>query len=395
MQHVQKNKKKKGTKSKSKQLDLFTKAINGIKTKLRKEKPVGEYDIPQRATHFRQYGKDDIVREMRMYAKHVKDRYLVGLVHPDLAVQEQIPVKLYSDLPIPTASVGWHEQYNLSTSTNGTFLLNWSPGFFVTQDYLDVNTLTGYSGISYNNSAGLTGNVGVAGNSFVAAGYTPNAAIQKYRLVSALIKVSYNGNVLNQSGTMISCCEFDRTTIAFGSALAPVSGFANPTVDRFGNFSLINNGLWNTQCNITEDSRGMECLYVPLDPEQYIFESQSVFRGASRASAGTATTTTEGAYINYVIAGRNLPVSTLCIIVDIFYNYEVIADTSAAPLLRSAPDTVYDSKHHSDVTNAISTMAKTKGFIKKSGGDGPSFNDVLKKVASLGATYIPKILSML
>jgi hypothetical protein len=359
------------------------------------------HDEPTRAVDFRKFNvkNGEFEREMDAYARMTKARYLIGLIHPDIAVKEQIPVKMYSDVPIPTASVGWHEQYNFSTSLNGTFLLSFLPSYFCDQDFLSSNTggpYTGWSRLTYNSAAGLTGNAVVAGNAFVASSYTPNIATQRYRLVSCLIKVSYNGNVLNQSGTLVSCAVFDPMTPAIGTAASPVTGYSNANIDRYGVFSLISNGLWNETVNITKDSEGLEALFVPIDPDDFTFDRTGTFKGSSKSAAGTFVLGSEGAPISYVVAGKNLPVSTNCIIVDVYTNYEVIADATAAPFLRSAPDTVYSSKDHSDIVDTVKKSIVDGGMIKQSRQkETHTFGHYLRTALKAGVKYIPQVLEAL
>lgn len=347
--------------------------------------------LPQRINDFRSKSGGALLREMRLYHKHVKDRYLTGLVHPDLAVQQQIPVKLYSDVPIPTASMGHHEQYEFNTNSSGNFLLSWRPCFLVTAPDLTSVSATDYSHLTFNNSAGLSGSVGTSGNFFVPGSYAPAVNIQRYRLVSALIKVSYNGNILNQAGTIVSCGTFDPLVAASGNGVNPVSGYADSLVDRFGNFNLIVNGLWNTTVDVTKSSEGVECLYVPTDPTDYTFNRQGRYYAGLVTSFGTITGPADGAHINYIIAGRNLPASSSCIMVNVYYNYEVVADPSAAPFLRSAPDTVFSSKDRDDVHNTISDVIKNGSLIKPS--SRTNFTDILGQVAQMGLSYLPKLLS--
>jgi len=351
------------------------------------------YLEPQRINDFRKIPKADLLSEMRIYNRHIKARYLMGLVHPDMAVKEQIPVKLYSDVPIPTASIGFHEQYQFTTSALGTFLMAWKPNFLMTADDLASISATEYSHLTFNRAANLTGTASNSTNSFVAGSFAPNVAIQRYRLVSALLKISYNGSVLNQAGTMLACCTFDPLNVSAGNLVTPVTSLTDSNVDRFGNFSVIANGLWNTTTDITNNSEGLEFLYVPTDPLDYTFSRQGRFYGTT-AGVGLTAAPQDGAHINYIVAGRNFPFSASCILVDVYYNYEVVADPTSAAFLRSSPDTVYSSKDRDDLHDAITGVVKTGSLIKPiSKGNG--FGDTLMQVLKLGVQYIPKILAML
>jgi hypothetical protein len=352
--------------------------------------------IAQRITDFRKYTGSELVREMRLYNKFVKDRYLIGLVHPDLAVTQQIPVKLYSDVPIPTASIGHHEQYEFTTNSSGNFLLSWRPSFLMTAtDLINAGTgATDYSHITFNNNVTLNGTASTAGNTFVAGSYAPAILIQRYRLVSAIIKVSYNGSVLNQAGTIISCATFDPLQAATGNAGGLVSSISDSLVDRFGNFSIITNGLWNTSIDITNNSNGVECLYVPTDPSDYTFVRQGRFYTTAAIQSGLIAAPSDGAHINYIVAGRNFPASASCIMVNVYYNYEVVADPTSAPFLRSAPDTVFDSKDRDELHDTITGVVKQGSMIKPI-SKPPSLMEVLKEVGRVGMAYVPQLLGAL
>jgi hypothetical protein len=381
-----------------KQINTLAQQQQNAQRKQKNQKSVKQILVadtaPNQVMHFRKANPDTLINELRLYHKHTKDRYLAGLIHPDIAVKNQIPVKLYSDVPIPTSSVGWHEQYQFTTSSVGTFMMSWRPNFLTSQGFLTASTFTGSSKITFNNTATLTGAVGVAGNSFVPSNYQLGVSIQKYRIVSALIKVSYNGSVLNQAGTMIACATFDPLTAAVGTSAFPVSTFTDSLVDRFGAFSLITNGLWNQSVDITKQSEGVECLYVPLDPADYTFERDGTYLGTA-TNAGTASLIQppgSGAPIQYIIAGRNMPASSSCVLVDVYYNYEVIVDPTAAPFMKSSIETALTSADRDSVSGALQKVAKETGFIRPvQSENSKSWAQILKDVVSMGVKYIPKL----
>jgi len=351
------------------------------------------YVEPTRIANFRKYKGGDLLSEMQIYYKHVRDRYLLGLIHPDIAVKEQIPVKMYSDVPIPTASMGFHEQYNFSTNANGCFLLSWTPNFLVSQPYLTANGLTQYSCLTFNNSASLTGSAVAAGNVYTLGAYIPNVDFQKYRLVSAMIKVQYNGAILDQAGTMFSCAAYDGFPVAVGNGVTQVTTLSNTLADRYGAFSLIQNGLWNETTDISSNSAGLECLWLPTDPDSMIFDRTGAYKGQRSIVPALIPASDEGAYINYIVAGSNLPINARCILVDVYYNYEVIADPSAAPFLRSSVDTVYDSNQAGEIKNVLTNAVRSGTLIKKISKNEGSFMDKLGAIAVKGLEYLPAILS--
>lgn len=343
----------------------------------------------QNVVDYRQYpnGSKELMSALQQYRKLTRSQYLSGVIHPDQAVRNGTEVKYYNDVPIPTSGVNSHIQLQFTTSSVGTFLLSWRPCLFVQQgDALSLSNIT------FNNAAGLTGLVGVAGNSFInGVGYQFNVPIQKYRLTAAMCKVSYNGAVLSQAGTMLTCATFDRLSI--GNAVAAVS---DALVDRFGNFSTIANGLWNRTQNITKDSEGMEMLYVPMDYDDYVFQQSGYYFGSAYPAGGASVQPdTEGAHINYICAGRNLPVSSQCIIVDLYTCYEVIPDPTAVPILKPTVNMALDRSHSEQYKDSIREVANAGGLIRNSSSDTSSWETTLGKIFKFGINALPKILAAL
>ena len=69
------------------------------------------------AVDLRKHPLDKIESVITSYNRYQTAQHIVGLIHPDLAVQNQVPLKLYNEVPIPTASIGFHEQLQFKTST--------------------------------------------------------------------------------------------------------------------------------------------------------------------------------------------------------------------------------------------------------------------------------------
>jgi len=340
--------------------------------------------FPSNAVDFRKLSKSNLVGRVNEYAQNTRAKYLAGLVHPDIAVQNQFPVKCYTDLPIPTATIGFHEQYQFTTSNVGTFLLSWRPGFLLTEGRR--STLgSNASNITYNNNAALTGLSGNANNTFVAKGYYPNVSLQRMRLVSALIRVSYNGSVLNQAGTMLSCAVFDSLPIA-----VLTSAVTDDRIDRYGNFSIIQNGLWNKTTDITNSSSGLECLYIPMDPDDFMFQQVDTYYGTS-IGGGLSYPDAEGAHINYILCGKNLPANTSCILVDVYYNWEVIADPTSAPILRG-DQPMCDPQMREDTSKVVQNLSTNGGLIREA---NTKFNwkDALNDLLNMGVKFLPSLLS--
>lgn len=322
---------------------------------------------------FRNNPKDKIVQLLEEYHRVTRARYLFAMIHPEVAVNQGYQVKLYSDVPVPSSSIGFKSTYQCTTSKLGTFCLAWTPNFLCTAQSLNVDfpqvAAPYYSNLSYNYNDELNGSSENYNFKFLPS-YIPDIKLQKYRLVSALIKVKYNGSVLNQSGTMYSCATFDQISVA--------SGYNNPnhfngTAQRFGDFSLVRNGLWNRTVNITSDADGIECLYVPMDPTDLTFYPIGDYYGLGSDQVLSEGETkhlrqisTEGAHVNYVIAGQNLPPSASCIYIEVYANFEVIADPQSAPVIRSSIESSLTRADNDILTDLTSNITKTGQLIRTS-----------------------------
>lgn len=362
------------------------------KTRKKKSKPYKfVQSLPKtNPVSYRSFKGQPLLKELQKFQNEAKNQYMIGLIHPDMAVTQGLQVKAYSDLPIPTSTVGYHIQSFNTTNPAGCFLLSWRPQLLL------VNGNPETSNITYNSSASLAGTAASPGNNFL---YGNNVCppwgfgMQRYRLVSAMLKVSYNGPVLQQAGTMLSCATMDPFVVGNTTGATSV---ADTLVDRFGNYSIIQNGLWNNTVSITADSSGLECLYVPTDPLDLVFEQNGSFLGSqlSTTAGGTTAPGRTGAPINYVVAGRNLPSASQCIQIDVYYNFEVVADPSSVPFVRPNINTSLTKQNITDVHCAIKEQVGRGLMIRKS-KPNINYSEVLDHVVRLGSKYLPKLLALM
>lgn len=392
--------------------------IRGVQRALKNVK------LPRDPMEFRKMKPQEVVQKLNDYRNRTRSQYLYSMIHPDYAVTEGVQVKMYSDVPIPTSSIGIRMMYQIRTSAVGTFLLSWSPNFLATNQDIEARfdsytaKTSAYSNIIVSTDDNMNG--GTASNEysqFHFPSFIPSVMLQKYRLVSAILKVKYNGSVLNQAGTMVSCATYDNIpvynlvagekpsaeTILLHPAISPKSEiFA-----RYSDFSLIRNGLWNYSQNITADANGLECLYVPTDPTSNMFYDLASYYGStlSRIDNVQQSSTTigqsesivgdSGAQLSYVVAGYNLPKSETCLQVEVYANFEVIADPSVAPLLRSSLNQYFDWNDNRRVKELFQELSQ-KGFIRK-GIDlvKEKFPDFARATITWGPRLLPLISKLL
>lgn len=388
--------------------------IKGVQRALKNSK------LPRDPMEFRKMKPQEVVAKLNDYRNRTRSQYLYSMIHPDYAVTEGVQVKMYSDVPIPTSSIGIRMMYQIRTSAVGTFLLSWSPNFLATNQDIEArfDTFTAkssaYSNIIVSNDDNMNG--GAASEDFTQyhlPSFIPSVMLQKYRLVSAILKVKYNGSVLNQAGTMVSCATYDNLPVynlvagespsAEVLLLHPAYSPKSTVFSRYSDFSLIRNGLWNYSQNITADANGLECLYVPTDPTSNMFYDLASYYGStlSKVEDIKQSTTTigqseaiigdSGAQLSYVVAGYNLPKNETCLQIEVYANFEVIADPSVAPLLRSSLNQYFDWNDNRRVKELFQELSQ-KGFIRR----GMEFvKEKFPEFARATITWGPRLLPLI
>jgi hypothetical protein len=300
-------------------------------------------------------GRDvDLMKQLRQIKL---GEYIYGSLHPKFAVEHHLDVKLPTDLPIPSYTIRTTKTYAITTPVTGTLFVNYAPG-----SLLGTN-------ISNGTASALTVNttcdgVSVAGtNSFVDLGFADIIqAHDKWRLVACEARISYNGPLLNRSGTCYSCVHYERPYIAYkgASGTGTIASQSNSQVDKFsGNFQLIKQGLWNQKTNIAEHGEGISHLWTPTSYDDYAFPGYSStvstsfsgligntsFNPTNTQSATTVSSSTSNAVRQFAWAFTNMPVSSNCLLFEVYEIYEAIPDSSALSIV-SVSDEYMDSTAH-------------------------------------------------
>lgn len=169
-----------------------TQQIRTVNNKIRKiEKFMKNIKLPRDSMEFMRKNPNEDVARLNDYRTRTRSQYLYSMIHPDYAVTDDVQVKMYSDVLVPTFSIGVRMMYQIRTSQVGTFLLSWSPNFLATNQDIEARfgemPTPGSSAYSNNNMVRTTASK--ANSQFQLLCFIPSAMLQKYRLVSDIMKV--------------------------------------------------------------------------------------------------------------------------------------------------------------------------------------------------------------
>ena len=271
--------------------------------------------------------------------------YLFGATHPKYAVENMLDVKLPTDLPVPTACIRVTKTVQLTTGASGVVMLNYLPGSLIRTNFSQASI----SALTFNTTGNGNGTAG--SNTFVNFDSSNLTQVwDKWRLTASEMSLRYNGQVLQQSGTMFSCVHYEPSCIAVkGSGGAGlITGQTNSNVDRLSSdFALIKQGLWNSTINLAQEGAGITHIWTPSSALDYFFLGSSgtsssdslVISGNTLETVNTSTaastsTRTNGAARQFTWACENLPANTNCLLFEVHEIYEYIPDISVVGILK-------------------------------------------------------------
>lgn len=374
--------------------------------------------------------------------------YIADVLDPEIAVTQGKQVKQPNIFPIPSATVGFRNHLNISTDDKGDFFIAWNPNYLVNQAYLNSMTLTPSGAQTFHPNTYFH-LVQKYNNETMQCypSYVPDVAFSKYRLVSAKIKVSYIGSVLNKSGMLYACATYDQTPVGIGnipegavamiangydgtplnfsrdnssdtmSPLCPSSTYAQ----TFKNLSeqSIANGIWNQSVNVTNHNQGISCTHVPSDPTNEIFYPTGEYFGfdysdknnyeANRqpfdvglntktmafALPCTYVQSNVGSQLCFLIMGHGLPEDSECVNIQLFYNFEIIPTTQSAPFIRSSLlSDQFNLRQIGKIKSVITEKAPSLAIRKGTSSTGAG---ILQKIIKYGtfAASVAKLVSTL
>ena len=348
-------------------------------------------------------------------------QYIYGLIHPDIAISDCMQVKKPSGIPIPSTTFGIKRNITLKTNASGNLAIIWIPNYLC--------SLNGFKDVhkTYPINSSMTGNLTTSNTAFTNLWYTNSDALDgsrqndivwtanpvstlsqdfaRYRLTSALIKVKYTGNKLNQAGMMYSSATYKQLPYMAAASMSLATTMTSNSVANasdyfaiFTKFDVTRNGQWNKSVNVTANANGLEALYVPTDPMNDVFAKDG-FVTSNEKTTGSETSDSfvccqypNNTNIKYSFVCQGLPASTSCVTVETYYNYEIIVEQEQMPYFHSANSA--QGVNINDVNEAHQALVNSGNLVRSSRSSATSKLDKVLKWGSR-AISVAKIVGSL
>jgi hypothetical protein len=263
----------------------------------------------------------------------------------------------------------------------------------------------------------------------------PEVGVAKARLVSAKIKISFRGPILQQGGTVMGAATFLGTPGIIAASDDDNKIYLNSTVTdpvtqvprRQANWrdiikpvqgqmyskdfspfeeKVLSNAIWAKNVNITKDANGICAVYVPMDPMDEIFYKTGTYYGEevnqdvvleNDLKGTTILYSDKGARLSYLFNIQGIPVNQNPITVETYTNWEVLPTDMAASSLRNSNSTPCSIEDYTRIREMMRQYFNSHSGIHTIRGDTNlgSLRDVLsylgEKVEALGKNLITKI----
>lgn len=328
----------------------------------------------------------NIFKEARLMKDMYEDKiinYVAAILDPEYNYNTGIMVKQPSLLNPPSVSIPVKTLTTIKSEQKSSICVSWNPTLFCTKN--DLNRIIlgkrGDEEISANRISSvlysLPENVGteqvIPADSWDAHVHAipdnlPEIGVSKARLVSAKIKISFRGSIMNQGGTIMGAATFqgppglvlktDNTDNVYinssPDAVATWGDLFKVTLgDQYNHDSqcpfeekIISNGIWAKNVNITKDANGITAIFIPTDPMDEIFYKPGTFYGEqikqddnilNQYGATTALTTAKGARLNYLFNIQGLSANNSNpITIETYQTWEVLPTNQSASSLRNS-----------------------------------------------------------
>jgi len=329
--------------------------------------------------------KVKIFREAQLIHKAFTDKiinYVAGILDPEYNYTTGIMVKQPSLMNPPSVSIPIKTLTTIKSNSSSAICISWNPTLFCTKNEIGNIVLGKRDGVDvkanrvasvlYSVSENIGTEVAVQADSWDAKVYAvpdnlPEIGVSKARLVSAKIKISFRGSVLNQGGTIMGAATFqgapglvlntDNENRVYKNTKEDEQAtwadlFKVTLGDQFDPEALcpfqekvLSNGIWAKNVNITKDANGISAIFIPTDPMDEIFCTPGTYYGEKVAQseitsvkgATTALMTDKGARLGYMFNIQGLVgANTNPITVETYATWEVLPTNLSASSLRNS-----------------------------------------------------------
>jgi hypothetical protein len=357
--------------------------------------------------------------------------YVAAILDPEYNYNTGIMVKQPSLLNPPSVSIPIKTLTTIKSESLSSICISWNPTLFCTKNDIGkicLGTRNKDEKVFANKVASvlysLPEKVGAQEitqpDSWNAKVYCipdnlPEIGVSKARLVSAKIKISFRGSVLNQGGTIMGAATFQgppglvlntgdenrvwrnkhcntQATWAdlFEVSLGSQYDEENPGLCPFQE-KVLSNGIWAKNVNITKDANGITAIFIPTDPMDEIFYQTGTFYGEKVAQeedilnnkgATTALTTAKGARLNYLFNIQGLSAqNTNPITIETYATWEVLPTNQSASSLRNSATEMNSLQSYEVIKDLMSKyFEESSGIHTLSKNNLSGFFDKLKEI---------------
>jgi hypothetical protein len=375
----------------------------------------------------------NLFKEAELLEKIFKDKvinYVAAILDPEYNYNTGIMVKQPSLMNPPSVSIPIKTLTTIKSESLSSICVSWNPTLFCTKNDVgkivlgqrdDENVYANrVASVLYSLPEKIGAQEVVQADSWNAKvraipDNLPEIGVSKARLVSAKIKISFRGSVLNQGGTIMGAATFegppglvlntDEENYVYrnheNGAIATWADLFKVTLgDQFNDKGLcpfqekvLSNGIWAKNVNITKDANGITAIFIPTDPMDEIFYKPGTYYGEkvaqdpgiiNRKGATTALASSKGARLNYLFNIQGLSAqNTNPITIETYQTWEVLPTNQSASSLRNSSNEMSSLQSYEMIKDLMKNyFSESSGIHTLKGNNNiGGFFDKLKDIA--------------
>jgi hypothetical protein len=380
----------------------------------------------------------NIFKEAREIVETKKNKlitYVAAILDPEYCYNNGVMIKQPNLLTIPSVTIPIKTLTTIQTNNSTSLCISWNPSLFCTKpalgniqvgrnaagDVVYANKIfsTLYSTGEVNNNVKEIPASSWKAPVFGIPDNLPEVGVAKARLVSAKIKISFRGPILQQGGTVMGAATFlgppgivansdDHNVVYLNVPIVDQSetryqatweDLFKPSQGQLFNNEMspfeekcISNGIWSKNVNITKSASGISAVFVPMDPMDEIFYKTGTFYGEEvnqdiqlmNGNFGSIVSYSDkGARLSYVFNIQGIPVEQNPITVETYTNWEVLPTDLAASALRNFSGVQLTSEEVANMKNILKEyFATNSGLHTVTQNSEVGFLDLLGQIGS-------------